>query len=186
MKKKKFLIMSTVAFLLIFSFMARDSLSTLLRSIHQYFIAQTDTVEVVLTDNQQRSAPIVPESEIPLNMDVKNLGTTCYVRFKVSIYAGEDYLRDVPEEDLELAEGWEKKTDGYFYYQGILEENKSLNLYDTITLHHDVITKEEQILTVETTIQAIQSEHLEVTQDGWGNVNIQQTAHSRNEVSLDA
>lgn len=186
MKKKKLLIISAIAFLLIFSLLARDSLSSLLLSIRQRFVSQTDTVEVILEDNQPRSTPIVPESSIPLDMDVKNMGTTCYVRFKVNVYAGEDYLRDLSEEDLELAKGWEKKTDGYFYYQGILEENESLDLYDSITLHHDVITKEEQILMVETTIQAIQSEHFEVTQDGWGDVKIQQTLHSRKEVIPDA
>lgn len=186
MKKKKFLIMSAIAFLLIFSFLARDSLSSLLLSIRQSFVSQTDTVEVILVDDQQRSTPIVPESDIPLNMDVKNLGTTCYVRFKVSVYDDEDFLRELPEEDIELADGWEKKADGYFYYQGILKENKSLDLYDSITLHHDVITKEEQTLTVETTIQAIQSEHFEVTQDGWGDVKVQQTLHSRKEVIPDA
>lgn len=186
MKKKKIHIISIIALILIFSFLARDSLSSLLFSIQQRFFSQTDAVEVILAAEQQRSTPIVPESKIPLNMDVKNLGTTCYVRFKVSVYAGENFLQELPEEDMELADGWEKKADGYFYYQGKFEENKSLDLYEAITLHYDVITKEEQIMMVETTIQAIQSEHFELKQDGWGDVNIQQTVHSRNEVSLDA
>lgn len=44
MKKKKFPIMSIVAFLLVLSFLARDSLSAMLQSIQQRFIAETDTV----------------------------------------------------------------------------------------------------------------------------------------------
>ena len=186
MKKKKFPIMSIVAFLLVLSFLARDSLSAMLQSIQQRFIAETDTVEVILEDKLQRTAPIVPESVIPLDMNARNLGTDCYVRFKVSVYSGDNFLRELPEEDMELADGWKKKADGYFYYQDKFEENELLDLYDAITLHHDVITKEGQILIVETTIQAIQSDQFEDTQDGWGDAIIQQTTHSRNEVILDA
>ena len=186
MKKKKFPIMSIVAFLLVLSFLARDYFSVMLQSIQQLFIAETDTVEVILEDKLQRTAPIVPESVIPLDMNARNLGADCYVRFKVSVYSGDNFLRELPEEDMELANGWKKKADGYFYYQDKFEENELLDLYDAITLHYHIVTQEEQTLRLVTTIQAIQSEHLEVTQDGCGDVEIQQTYRSRNEVSLDA
>ena len=71
-------------------------------------------------------------------------------------------------------------------FRSKFEENELLDLYDAITLHHDVITKEGQILIVETTIQAIQSEHLDVSSDGWGDIEIRQTLRSRNEVRSNA
>ena len=135
-----------------------DSLSSLVRSFQQRFIAQTDTVEVTLIDDLQRSVPIVPGSRIPLDMDVQNLGVACQVRFKVCVYTGGELLRELTEAELELADGWERKKDGYLYHTGILE----------------------------TTIQAVQSEHLEVSSDGWGDTEIRQTLRSRNEVRSDA
>ena len=88
--------------------------------------------------------------------------------------------------ELELADGWERKKDGYLYHTGILEEDGILELYDAVIADSDVITKEDQILVLETTIQAVQSEHLEVSSDGWGDIEIRQTLRSRNEVRSNA
>ena len=63
--------------MLVFSFLARSSLSTILQSIQQRFAAETDTVEVILEDKLQRTTPIVPESKIPLDMKARNLGADC-------------------------------------------------------------------------------------------------------------
>lgn len=84
MKKRRSLIIALIVFLLICGLIMGDSLSSLLRSFRQRFITQTDTVEVTLIDDLQRSEPIVPGSRIPLDMDVQNLGVACQVRFKVS------------------------------------------------------------------------------------------------------
>ena len=86
----------------------------------------------------------------------------------------------------ELADGWERKKDGYLYHTGILEEDGILELYDAVIASSDIITKEDQTLVLETTIQAVQSEHLEVSSDGWGDTEIRQTLRSRNEVRSDA
>lgn len=186
MKKRRSLIIALIVFLLICGLIMGDSLSSLLRSFRQRFITQTDTVEVTLVDDLQRSVPIVPGSRIPLDMDVQNLGVACQVRFKVCVYTGGELLRELTEVELELADGWEWKKDGYLYHTGILEEDGILELYDAVIADSDVITKEDQILVLETTIQAIQSDQFEATQDGWGDAIIQQTTHSRNEVILDA
>ena len=90
------------------------------------------------------------------------------------------------EAELELADGWERKKDGYLYHTGILEEDGILELYDAVIASSDIITKEDQTLVLETTIQAVQSEHLEVSSDGWGDTEIRQTLRSRNEVRSDA
>ena len=95
-------------------------------------------------------------------------------------------LRELTEVELELADGWEWKKDGYLYHTGILEEDGILELYDAVIADSDVITKEDQILVLETTIQAIQSEHLDVSSDGWGDIEIRQTLRSRNEVRSNA
>ena len=60
MKKRRSLILSLVVSLLICGLIMGDSLSSLVRSFQQRFIAQTDTVEVTLIDDLQRSEPIVP------------------------------------------------------------------------------------------------------------------------------
>ena len=95
-------------------------------------------------------------------------------------------LRELTEAELELADGWERKKDGYLYHTGILEEDGILELYDAVIASSDIITKEDQTLVLETTIQAVQSEHLEVSSDGWGDTEIRQTLRSRNEVRSDA
>ncbi|MCC2832587.1 hypothetical protein [[Clostridium] innocuum] len=115
MKKRRSLILSLVVSLLICGLIMGDSLSSLVRSFQQRFIAQTDTVEVTLIDDLQRSEPIVPGSRIPLDMDVQNLGAACQVRFKVCVYTGGELLRELTEAELELADGWERKKDGYLY-----------------------------------------------------------------------
>ena len=122
MKKRRSLIIALIVFLLICGLIMGDSLSSLLRSFRQRFITQTDTVEVTLVDDLQRSVPIVPGSRIPLDMDVQNLGAACQVRFKVCVYTGGELLRELTEAELELADGWERKKDGYLYHTGILEE----------------------------------------------------------------
>lgn len=186
MKKRRSLILSLVVSLLICGLIMGDSLSSLVRSFQQRFIAQTDTVEVTLIDDLQRSEPIVPGSRIPLDMDVQNLGVACQVRFKVCVYTGGELLRELTEAELELADGWERKKDGYLYHTGILEEDGILELYDAVIASSDIITKEDQTLVLETTIQAVQSEHLEVSSDDWGDTEIRQTLRSRNEVRSDA
>lgn len=186
MKKRKSLVLSLVVFLLICGLIMGDSLSSLLRSFRQRFFAQTDTVEVILIDDLQRSEQIVPGSRIPLDMDAQNLGTACQVRFKVCVYTGGELLRELTEAELELADGWERKKDGYLYHIGILEEDGILELYDAVIASSDIITKEDQTLVLETTIQAVQSERLDVSSDGWGDIEIQQTLRSRNEVRFDA
>ena len=185
MKKRKILISSFFVSLFICGLMG-DSLSSLLRSFRQRFTAQTDTVEVTLVDDLKRSVPLVPGSRIPLDMDVQNLGAACRVRFKVCVYTGGELLRELTEAELELADGWERKKDGYLYHTGILEEDGILELYDAVIASSDIITKEDQTLVLETTIQAVQSEHLEVSSDGWGDTEIRQTLRSRNEVRSDA
>ena len=72
MKKRKSLVLSLVVSLLICGLIMGDSLSYLLRSFRQRFIAQTDTVEVTLVDDLKQSVPLVPGSRIPLDMDVQN------------------------------------------------------------------------------------------------------------------
>lgn len=184
MKKKKVYVI--LILLTAISFLTRDSLSSLLRTVSHRFISETDTVEVTLNDDLQRSDPIVPGSTIPLDMDVQNIGAACRVRFKVCVYVDGELLRELTEADLELADGWDRKKDGYFYHTGILEENGTLELYDAVIMSSDIITKEDQTLMLETTIQAIQSKHLDVSSDDWEDTEIQQTLHSRNEVNLDA
>ncbi|MCR0262495.1 hypothetical protein MKC73_01095 [[Clostridium] innocuum] len=185
-KKKRSIITIAIMSLLICGLLAKDSLSSLSSSIRQRILAQTDTVEIALVDDLQRSTPVVPGSRIPLSMEVRNLGADCAVRFKVSVYAGEELLRELTEEDLGLTGGWERKEDGYFYHTGFLEEDGAWELYDAVITDSGIITEEDQTLVLETTVQAIQSDHLEVSQDGWGDVKIQQTLHSRNEVRTDA
>ena len=186
MKKRRSLISSLIVSLLICGLIMGDSLSSILRSFRQRFTAQTDTVEVTLVDDLKRSVPLVPGSRIPLDMDVQNLGAACRVRFKVCVYTGGELLRELTEAELELADGWERKKDGYLYHTGILEEDGILELYDAVIVSSDIITKEDQTLVLETTIQAVQSEHLEVSSDGWGDTEIRQTLRSRNEVRSDA
>lgn len=185
MRKRKILISIIAVFLLISGLLMNDSLSSLLRSIQQRFIGQTDTVEVTLVDNLQRTTPIVPGSRIPLTMRVQNLGTDCYIRFKISVYADNEIVRELNEKDIDLAEGWKKEKDGYFYYYETLKENELLDLYYSITTKSDIVIKEEQTLLLETKIQAIQSNHFQDSHD-WGDIEIQQTLHSRNEVRLNA
>lgn len=185
-EEKKILIPSLIVSLLICGLIMGDSLSSILRSFRQRFTAQTDTVEVTLVDDLKRSVPLVPGSRIPLDMDVQNLGAACRVRFKVCVYTDGELLRELTEAELELADGWERKKDGYLYHTGILEEDGILELYDAVIVSSDIITKEDQTLVLETTIQAVQSEHLEVSSDGWGDTEIRQTLRSRNEVRSDA
>ena len=56
----------------------------------------------------------------------------------------------------------------------------------TLSSRADIITKEDQTLVLETTIQAVQSEHLEVSSDGWGDTEDPTNAPFKNEVRSDA
>lgn len=186
MRKRKLYIALITVLMLVFSFLARSSLSTILQSIQQRFAAETDTVEVILEDKLQRTTPIVPESKIPLDMKARNLGADCYVRFKVSVYSGTggELMHELGDTDMILAEGWSKKEDGYYYYKNIFKEDEIIDLYDAVIARSGIVTQEEQKLTIQTTIQAIQSTNYDMD-NGWGNVVIQQTMNSRRDVILD-
>lgn len=57
-------------------------------------------------------------------------------------------------------------------------------MYDAVIARSGIVTQEEQKLSIQTTIQAIQSTNYDMD-NGWGNVVIQQTMNSRRDVILD-
>lgn len=77
-----------------------------------------------------------------------------------------------------------KKEDGYYYYKNIFKEDEIIDLYDAVIARSGIVTQEEQKLSIQTTIQAIQSTNYDMD-NGWGNVVIQQTMNSRRDVILD-
>ena len=97
---------------------------------------------------------ILPFDEICKNPYIKNNGSDCYVRAKLT-FSDENIVADING----LSADWFLNNDGYFYYTKILKSNEKINIFESIKLGD--IDQEQELtdFSIDINVDAIQSKN---------------------------
>ena len=113
----------------------------------------------------------MPGEIVPLNTKISNLGIDCYVRAKI-IYT----LNNTEYVESNYIDGDYKnwtKIDDYYYYDSILNQSESVNLFDTIQIPNNIINESlGDTLVVHIIAEAVQAKNFD---GNWNEVNIKET-----------
>ena len=114
---------------------------------------------------------VMPGEIVPLNTKISNLGIDCYVRAKI-IYT----LNNTEYIESNYIDGDYKnwtKIDDYYYYDSILNQSESVNLFDTIQIPNNIINESlGDTLVVHIVAEAVQAKNFD---GNWNEVNIEET-----------
>ena len=114
---------------------------------------------------------VMPGEIVPLNTKISNLGIDCYVRAKI-IYT----LNNTEYVESNYIDGDYKnwtKIDDYYYYDSILNQSESVNLFDTIQIPNNIINESTgDTLVVHIVAEAVQAKNFD---GNWNEVNIEET-----------
>ena len=122
--------------------------------------------------------PVLPGQYVSWIPRIHNEGESCYVRAKVSVFE-EGKEGQVPDDFSlkELNSGWQKASDGYFYYQKILGREETVELFRGIKVSEDLPQEqwEDREITFGIRVEAIQTQQMEPDFSSpmpWGTVKI--------------
>lgn len=127
----------------------------------------TDGKEVEYEDNQI----ILPGKKISKIPRISNIGNDCYVRAKIEVEGTEESIQVYG-----MDTSWIKCSDGYYYYDRILENGQETDLFRGVQIPEDFSQEEEgKDFQIQIDIDAIQSQNFfpdYSAEDPWGEVEI--------------
>ena len=108
---------------------------------------------------------VMPGELVQLNSRINNIGIDCYVRAKLTYT-----LNNTEYEESNYINGdyknWTKKGD-YYYYNSVLEQNKIINLFDTIQIPNEMINESDgDTIIVHILVEAVQAKNFDGNWDG--------------------
>ena len=148
-------------------------------------VSEDGRLEVgTITDDGLTFANVVPGdkfSKEPI-ITVGSNSEDCYLRAKV-VVEGLDatHVADLfKDNNIDIQDGWVLSTDGYYYYQSVVEAEDEVSLFKTVTIPTawgNEVADEE--FTIAITAEAIQADNFtpataedEKTITGWGDVTV--------------
>lgn len=126
----------------------------------------TSYVDIKL-EEYQNSEPYTKENEVVmpgelvrLNSRINNIGIDCHVRVKLTYT-----LNNTEYEESNYINGdyknWTKKG-YYYYYNSVLEQNKIINLFDTIQIPNEMINESDgNTIIVHILVEAVQAKNFD-------------------------
>ena len=140
-------------------------------------VISTSYVDIKLEEYQngepytKENEVVMPGEVVELNTRVSNLGIDCYVRIKI-IYT----LNNTEYIESNYINGDYKnwsKIDDYYYYDSVLNQSETLNLFDTIQIPNNIINNSSgDKLVVHIIVEAVQAKNFD---GNWDEVDIKKT-----------
>lgn len=149
-----------------------------------------DLEEYQLDDNSSLVDFINPSQQIPGSIISKipriyNKGSECWIRIKLSFSIDDEDLESINTDDLHgfQSEKWLQASDGYYYLLNSLDENSSVDVFDSVTIPSDWGNNYmDKNVYINVTAEAIQLSNFYPdfnSESPWGNQEIEECVRSR-------
>ena len=141
--------------------------STVSTSFVDIEIKEYNGDNTVFTDDGKH---VMPGEDISLVPRINNLGIDCYIRAKISYTInGREY------DELEFINGnyqsW-TKSNGYYYYNGILAKSSSVDLFNNVHIPDSLNDQNSATIIVNIIVEAIQAKNFDGEISSWNGVNV--------------
>lgn len=114
---------------------------------------------------------VVPRQEIGKDPTIENVGINdAYIRAKIT-YEGLTTAQAAELEallDINLAGGWAKAADGYYYYWDVLEPGEDTTLFTTVTIPDWGNEISNATFKIIVSAEAVQSDYFNVEKNSYG------------------
>lgn len=132
--------------------------------------------------NEEISQVVLPFSKIEKNPHIKNNGSDCYVRARITS-SNESIIKDATI--LGINPNWIRTNEGYYYYTKPLKNNETIEMFDGIKLGN--IDKEYQTtnFNIDIKVDAVQSKNFIADFNSptpWGKIEVLKTDNNNSNI----
>lgn len=147
----------------------------------------TGAVDIEIEEYNKNNQPfdkdgsiVMPGDEIILIPRINNLGNECYIRAKIEYYIDNEKFPVIDYIEGNYS-SWNKKDD-YYYYDSILTQNSSVDLFDKVIIPNLSSEYNGKIVVVNIVVDAIQSKNFD---GNWDNVTIKKSINRTYDIDYD-